>query len=192
MPVSSSSDPRRRLAAAGVVAVVVMAAMVTAARPASACSCMAPAPPETAATEADAVFVGEVTDVSAGAGAGHVAQLAVTEVFTGEVGEEVEVHTPPDSAACGYPFEVGREELVYAVLDDQGRMQTNLCDRTAPVADADADLAALGDGSDPAALPRDDGRPGWLVPATVALALAVASATVTTVSRRRRTGPERP
>lgn len=189
MSASSSSSPRRRLAAAGVVAVVAAAAMVTAARPASACSCMAPAPPETAATEADAVFAGEVTEISGRGGATHVARLAVTEVFTGEVGEESEVHTAQDTAACGYPFEVGREELVYAVLDDQGRLQTNLCERTAPVADAEEDLAALGDGSDPAALPRDDARSGWLVPVTGALALAAAAAIVITVSRRRRTRP---
>lgn len=191
MSASFSSSRGRRIAAALVVAVVAVAAVVTAARPASACSCMAPAPPETAAAEADAVFAGEVTELSERGRATHVARVAVTEVFTGEVGEEVEVHTPPDSAACGYAFEVGREELVYAVLDDDGRLQTNLCDRTAPVAEADDDLAALGDGSEPAALPQDDARPGWLLPVTVALALSAAAIAVV-VSRRRRTGPEQP
>jgi hypothetical protein len=187
----NSSSPQRGGRAAVLVALVV-ASLVGGARPAAACSCMAPAPPETALAEADAVFVGEVTDVNAPAGTTHVAQLAVTEILAGDVGAEVEVHTPPDSAACGYPFEVGREELVYAVLDDDGRLQTNLCDRTAPVAEADDDLAALGEGSGPAALPQDDGPPGWLVPVTGAVALAAAAAVAVVVSRRRRTRPEQP
>lgn len=189
MSASFPSSRGRRLAAALVVAVVAVAAVVTAARPASACSCMAPAPPETAAAEADAVFAGEVTGIDRRGGAAHVARLAVTEVFAGEVHEEVEVHTPSDSAACGYAFQVGREELVYAVLDDDGRLQTNLCDRTTPVADAGDDLAALGEGSDPAALPPDDARPGWLIPVTGALVLAGVAAIVIAVSRRRRSGP---
>lgn len=185
-----SSSPQRGGRAAILVALVV-ASLVGGARPASACSCLAPAPPETALAEADAVFAGEVTEISERGRATHVARLAVAEVFAGDVGEEVEVHTPPDSAMCGYPFEVGREELVYAVLDD-GRLQTNLCDRTAPVAEAADDLAALGDGSDPASLPQDDARPAWLAPATGALALAAAAAILIAVSRHRRSRPGRP
>jgi hypothetical protein len=181
----------RRAAAAILIALAVAAAMVAGAPPASACSCMAPAPPETALAEADAVFAGEVTAVEGRASTSHVARVAVTEVFTGDVGEEVEVHTPPDAAACGYAFEVGRDELVYAVLDDAGRLQTNLCDRTAPVAEADEDLAALGEGAAPEAAAPDDGPPGWLVPAAGALVLA-AAAIGTAVALRRRTRLEQP
>lgn len=182
---SYPSSPRRGGRGAVLVALVVAATLVGGGRPAWACSCEPPAPPETAEAEADAVFAGEVTEIGGRGGATHVARLAVTEVFTGEVGEEAEVLTPQDSAACGYPFEVGREELVYAVVDDEGRMQTNLCDRTAPVADADEDLAVLGEGTAPGSVDRGDTSPPWLVPLVAAVLLLTAAAVAARWSQRR-------
>lgn len=181
---------RRRRARTAVLALATAAAAwVAGSSPASACSCVPPPPPETALTEADAVFTGEVTDISerrSELGRIHVATIEVDEVFAGDVREVVEVHTPVDSATCGHAFAVGRAELVYGLLDDEGRLQTNLCLRTAPVAEAEADLAALGEGEDPAAGPADpvDADGGWLLPAGVAL-LVVAAAAVTVALRRR-------
>lgn len=180
------STAPRILRAATLLVVVLTASMIGSASPAAACSCAPPAPAETAAQEADAVFVGTVTDLTP-AGGGVVAHVSVETVHEGEVAAEVEVHTASDSAACGYPFEVGREELVYAVLDADGRLLTNLCDRTAPVADAGGDLSALGDGQAPeaAAAPRAESG-GWLLPGGIVL-LVVAAATATVAARRRRT-----
>ncbi|WP_052667741.1 hypothetical protein [Nitriliruptor alkaliphilus] len=170
------------------IAAVVSLALV-APGTAHACSCAPPPPPETALREADAVFTGAVTDIT-DRGGQAVARLTVEAVYSGQVPSEVEVHTATDSAACGYPFEVGREELVYAVLDAEGRLLTNLCDRTAPTADAAEDLTTLGDGDRPeagAAAPGDRGGGPSPLAVTVALLLVTITAAAV-VARRRSTG----
>lgn len=171
---------RRAAVVALLASIAVVAGWVVGPSPAAACSCVEAPPPETALREADAVFTGEVTDLTeqdAGSlGRVRVAHLAVTEVFRGDVHEEAEVATPLDPAACGHPFELGREELVYAVLDDEGRLLTNLCDRTAPVAEATGDLDAFADGVEPAPSADDGVRspPSWLLPAALMVVLAAA------------------
>lgn len=144
-----------------------------------ACDCPEPPPPTDALEDADAVFAGEVTSLrevgDEGPGPWLLARIEVTEVWKGEVHEVVEVRTHAHGATCGYGFEEGRADIVYASIDDEGRFRTNLCARTAPLDQADEDLAALGDGEQPrrgdAVGEVDDGRAGWLVGlAAVALA----------------------
>jgi hypothetical protein len=124
------------------------------ARPGYACSCLPPVPPQDAMSEAAVVFAGQVTNVAPAAGDAGGPQLIpvtfeVSQVWKGSADAQMTVRTERDSAACGYPFEAGREYIVYAYLGDN-LLQTNLCSRTAPIENADEDLAALGEGQPPA------------------------------------------
>jgi hypothetical protein len=51
---------------------------------------------------------------------------------------EVSIFT---AAACGYPFKTGREYLVYAGLQEGGRLTVTVCSRTMPLERAAADVA---------------------------------------------------
>ena len=136
---------------------------------ASACSCAAlPGTPQERAREAlsgsKAVFTGEVVrfekpppattmvegtmwTIMGGGGPKATATLRVSEVWKGPRRQTMTVTTEADSGVgCGYPFEDGREYLVYAT----GKTPSvSLCSETKPLSEADADLEALGDGSVP-------------------------------------------
>ena len=116
---------------------------------AEACSC-APrsatcGPPEDF-WRVSAVFSGRVTAIDRAADRGSSAKrrirLQVVEKFRGDVagtGGDVSVYT--DAAAlCGFPFRVGKEYFVYA-RQDQGRLVTSACSRTALLERAERDLA---------------------------------------------------
>ncbi len=138
----------------GLFAVVAMVAP----RPALACDCPEPPPPREAREQVDAVFSGEVVAVTRPGpdvdppDRELVAEIEVAEVYAGEVHERVEVRTAGDQAMCGYGFESGRAELVYATSDD-GSLSTSLCDRTRALDRAGEDLAELGAGEPPLAGP---------------------------------------
>lgn len=70
-------------------------------------------------------------------------RFSITRQWKGVTSEEIRVRTARDSAACGFPFEVGEDYLVYASAEQGGALSTGLCDRTARVADASEDLTAL-------------------------------------------------
>jgi len=74
-------------------------------------------------------------------------RFQVDKQWKGVTTDTVPVVTAADSAACGYPFVTGKTYLVYArKLDGEPELQTNLCSRTKPLASAQDDLAALGEG----------------------------------------------
>ena len=114
------------------------------------CSCVPPGPPREALAQAEAVFAGRVVSVAAPRGEAHgdpdrphvAVRIVPTRRWKGAAADTVTVHTPPNSAVCGYAFETGREYLVYAEGEDALRVY--LCSRTAALADAGEDLAALG------------------------------------------------
>jgi hypothetical protein len=115
---------------------------------ASACSCPVPPPVERALAQSSAVFAGEVVDLEKGGTMyGEVpsttVSFRVSEVWKGPERETLQVNTPSQGPACGYPFKEGQEYLVYA---RGGRMNVNVCGRTTPHSEASADLQALGDG----------------------------------------------
>ncbi len=73
--------------------------------------------------------------------------------------------------SCGYEFQQGQEYLVYARTVDATLvpkqpanivLQTGLCSRTQPLAEATQDLAALGDGQTPAAITAETPQPSVL------------------------------
>ncbi len=131
-----------------------------------ACSCAAlPGTPQERAREAlsgsTAVFSGEVVEferpppdtamvegtmltVMGDAGNKATVTLQASEVWKGPQQQTVTITTEADSSVgCGYPFEEGREYLVYAT---GGEPSVSLCSETKPLSEADADLEALGDG----------------------------------------------
>jgi hypothetical protein len=73
--------------------------------------------------------------------------LRVSEVWKGPRQQTVVVDAAADSGSgCGYPFEEGREYLVYATGEDPS---VSLCSETKPLSEAGADLGALGNGEAP-------------------------------------------
>ena len=132
-----------------------------------ACRCRPPGPPADALASATSVFSGRVTALAGAVDSGGPdpvqATFAVTRVWKGAGQPTVVVVTPASSASCGFAFAQGQEYLVYASEVD-GRLQTIVCSRTAPIAAAGEDLAALGAGS--AASPSNEAGTPTILPAT--------------------------
>lgn len=132
------------------VLLAALATLLIAPAPAFACTCDLPAPPQEALEDAGAVFSGEVVATW------HedwvlTARFEVDQVWKGEVREMADVTTPLDGAACGYWLEAGHTMLVYANVDEDGALSTNVCTRTVSLERAEEeDLGALGPGSPPA------------------------------------------
>jgi len=120
------------------------------------CSCLPPAPPRVALGQADAVFSGRVVSVVEHAeedpghpGGPHLeVRIVPMQRWKGAAADTVTVRTANQSAACGYAFETGGEYLVYASSGD-GVLRVTLCSRTALLAQAGEDLAALDAPGDP-------------------------------------------
>lgn len=132
---------------------------------AAACSCgTVPGTPQETLSGSTAVFSGEVVafdkpppftttiegtmmTVIGGGGPKATATLRVSEVWKGPQRQTIEITTEADSGVgCGYPFEEGREYLVYAAGKEPS---VSLCSETKPLSEANADLEALGDGNVP-------------------------------------------
>jgi hypothetical protein len=112
-----------------------------------ACSCMVSPDPQTAMAESAAVFAGRVVEVVPGDPVRYT--FEVTRLWKGVASATVQLFSAQSSASCGYEFAQGQEYLVFANLGERG-LETSLCSRTAPLADAAADLAALGPEAPPA------------------------------------------
>jgi hypothetical protein len=131
---------------------ILAASVLIAVRSASfACSCV---PPKNALQEleqAAAVFTGKLVELvkhgpEAGLFARVEAVIAVERTWKGVDKKTVSVFTSSHSASCGYGFKEGREYLVYAFQDAEGRLTTTICSRTRQVKDAAEDLKELGEG----------------------------------------------
>jgi LPXTG-motif cell wall-anchored protein len=97
------------------------------------------------------VFAGQVVTLDAPSGVMSSSAdpvrvtFVVSDVWKGSVPSTAVITTMRDSASCGYSFEQGQEYLVYATTNDAGEMEVSLCSRTQPLANANEDLAALGE-----------------------------------------------
>lgn len=196
----------RALAGLASVVLTVLGLVVLLPDCASACSCVAlPGTPRERASEAlsdsAAVFSGKVVDfersppptsmmegtiVTILGGGTATASLRVSEVWKGPTRQTVQITTEADSGVgCGYPFEEGREYLVYA---EKGS-SVSLCSETKPLSEAGPDLEALGDGERPedgGALSDTSG--GVSVRAMAGLAGLAMAASFVLVLRLMRTG----
>ena len=152
---------RRPLAALASVVLTVLGVVFLLPDCASACSCAIPGSQEERAeralAESSAAFSGEAVEVEEGPptkmmGIGGLPSSRVTlrasEVWKGPRRETLEVSTPRDEASCGFPFEEGKEYLVYAYTGKQG-LEVDLCSETVPLSEAGVDLEVLGDGEKP-------------------------------------------
>ena len=160
--------PTRLFARLAPLAVLALSLVVLLPDCASACTCAVEGGPKERATEAiagsDAVLSGSVVElekeppdtemvegtmltVMGGGGRKATVTLRVSEVWKGPRQQTVTITTEADSGVgCGYPFEEGREYLVYATGEDPS---VGLCGETKPLSGADADLEALGEGQRP-------------------------------------------
>jgi hypothetical protein len=103
--------------------------------------------PAEGVSSSHAVFTGEVTAITKNEATrfgGLEVTLRVKKVWMGAPSEETKVHTASSSAACGYPFLIGKTYLVYVASDEADPMRVSLCSRTALVEDAGEDLDFLG------------------------------------------------
>ena len=115
-----------------------------------ACSCAGEiSPPCGSLVMTGPVFVGTVQsrrEVPPGrehSGPEYLFEFLVVEPFSGVTARNVTVQTATDTAACGYPFEVGRTYLVYPWPDARGVLRASICSRTRPIEDATHDLDLL-------------------------------------------------
>ena len=67
----------------------------------------------------------------------------VSRSYAGQQGKTVDLTTGMGGGDCGYPFEVGKQYLVYAWKDQSGKLSTGICSGTGLLEDRKADLAAL-------------------------------------------------
>ena len=135
------------------------------------CSCMPSRPPTVARDSAHAVFSGRVVELLdrpvplpdstlrglarrdaeleyfvKSAGRLRVT-IAVDAVWKGVIKPSMEVYTSTiECCTCGYPFELGKEYLVYAYRASNGQLHTSICTRTRLLTQAAEDLVALGPG----------------------------------------------
>lgn len=128
--------------------------------PAHACSCVEIPSPEIALQRSAAVFAGEVLSVRqkgpnlfGGGYAEHPIRVTfrVTETWKGVEADRLTVHT--SMSTCGFDFDEGMRYIVYAYETSEG-LATGLCTRTAELAKASDDLAALGKGKVPPPSPE--------------------------------------
>lgn len=120
-----------------------------------ACTCVPLPQPEQAFSEATLVFSGTVVGFSDADSTDFMmfVNFEVRRVWKGPANGHQEVQTAgyegvPNTAACGYPFQVGETYLVYAhAYGPDGEIEASTCTRTRLVADASEDLAFLGEGT---------------------------------------------
>lgn len=121
-----------------------------------ACSCAEIESTEKALETRDAVFSGTVLKIEEpqqrrwiqSSAALMTVTIKVDTVWKGDIGEIATVKTAISGASCGYPFVENKTYLVYASHDGED-WRTILCDRTAPLAEAQEDLTQLGPGKPP-------------------------------------------
>lgn len=145
---------RRAILALAVLVFGVAAAALHQPRAVYACSCVQPPPPLEARDQASAVFAGTVSTVAptGPGGEGFFVTFDLSQSWKGPSASQLTITTSGSSASCGVEFTEGEEYLVYGFAQE-GRISTNLCTRTAPLANAGADLEALGPGTPITAAP---------------------------------------
>ena len=106
---------------------------------------------EFAVSSSEAVFAGKIVDLKGNQkgpfGGIDKVSFRVSEVWKGPERGALEVSTQAHEGTCGYPFEEGREYLVYAYGKQD--LEVSLCSETKPLSKAGADLALLGDSQKP-------------------------------------------
>jgi len=119
---------------------------------------------------ADYAFAGTVVDVDTieannSLAAFLIAQVAVAEIWKGEVPANFELRTRTRSASCGYNdpwarFEIGQKFVFFAHApnEDIGHVYTTLCSGNRKYEEASEHLERLGPGSSPVGVEEEEER----------------------------------
>lgn len=119
---------------------------------ASACSCIYHGTPQEELQRSSSVFAGTVLSISrtatsyVGSTDAKAVRFGVSSVWKGDQRSVLTVHIGQGGGDCGYPFVVGKQYLVYT-YESMGTQYAITCSRTAELASAATDLAALGPGT---------------------------------------------
>ena len=124
------------------------------------CGCIRRAPPPSARQQAKsglkgaaAVLLGQVTSItdisptqdSGGSiWASRKVVVRVDSLWKGAATDSLVIWTGFGGGDCGFPFQVGRSYLIFAVSDDSNRLKTWECSLTQDRAGADDVIGALG------------------------------------------------
>lgn len=121
--------------------------LIAFATPAAACSCAGQRKPCQAYWDASTVFVGTVTfstttkvNESRSEFRKRLVRFHVDRSLRNIEASEVEIATGIGGGDCGYGFQLGGQYLVYAYLNNDKTLETNICTRTRQLSDATADL----------------------------------------------------
>ncbi len=179
--------------------------------PVWACSCVMPSPPAVAAGDAAAVFSGTVTSIvdrgsfnfldevrtwfglphQSPGGDSRQVTLTVADSWKGVTETPVTIGTGYGDADCGFSFNVGGQYLVYA-YDNQGRLATNMCLRTAELSQVPADLTYLQTLPTLTVTPAASALPGLCLGGALGLVVLLALAGGAGWAWRRRVRSSRP
>lgn len=117
-----------------------------------ACSCagFGPACTEVVSPDVSAVFLGTVTAIRPSArvprsqyfGDMLDVTMSVQESYKGKSTKEVVISTASSEAACGFPFQIGKQYIVYA-NEHEHVLFTSICQRTLPLKLVEKDLDYL-------------------------------------------------
>ena len=127
-----------------------VAGCLMAAKPALACTCTAPSTPEEGLHQSSAVFRGKVIEIyrpildRIGLTKSHTyrVRFEITKRWKGAHSRKFVVTTRLSGEACGYPFEQGKEYLVY-VVDTAGDIETGICTGTRDIRGAEFEINEL-------------------------------------------------
>ena len=130
--------------------ILCLCVLVTLSRPlAHACSCLYPSPAPCAGLAGKGpLFVGTVTDIIERPEAKGWAEqveirFRIDEIFSGIKGDSVEVYTGNGGGDCSIRVELGKQYLVDAGKDKNGKLKAGICSLTRSIEDAAALLPQL-------------------------------------------------
>ena len=133
-----------------ILLVMALAVLGISVKPVPACTCLAPIGPVEGLKKSSAVFRGRASEISrpfwdrvglTNSG-GHRVKFTVVKQWKGTTSKTVEVATRLSGEACGFPFEVNKEYLVYVVAEPKD-IQTGICTGTKNIADAEHEMKQL-------------------------------------------------
>jgi hypothetical protein len=178
------------LRASGTLLFLLASLLVLPPRPAYACSCAVWPLPQTIAG-ADVILLGRVTHVDAvgwpfrfssdppfiyqATGGNQRVTIEVSESWKTPLTTPITfITSDPTGAQCGYFFTIGDTYMVYAQQTAQG-LQQDFCQRVVPLAQAQADMAALGPGLPPIPTAPASGWRNWSLAALAMVAMSLAA-----------------
>lgn len=132
------------------LAVMTFGTLIIVINPAVACTCLAPVGPAEGLKRSTAVFRGRVSKidrpfldrVGLQNSGGYWVRFEVAKQWKGAASKSAEVFTRLSGEACGFPFELNKEYLVYVVAEPRD-LQTGICTGTKSIADAEREMKQL-------------------------------------------------